>query len=151
MPFEPDIIVTDSEGSVALVAEAKTILRDLAETERQLKRYMVGMRCPVGLIVTPQTLCLYTDQYLSTSEDSVRSVATFDITNVLRFEPAHSGKRDEYAFEEAVQSWLENLTLEPEFRRLPENLAQAIQNYVLPALFRGAVRAAHPRHSLIAG
>ena len=112
---------------------------------------MAGMRCPVGLIVTPRTLSLFADQYLSTSEDSVRRVADFDTARLILWNPSRGGKREAYEFEEAIQFWLENLTSESEFRVLPSDLAQALQAYVLPALFRGAVRAARPRPALIAG
>jgi hypothetical protein len=70
MPFDPGIIVTDPDTSkIAMVAEVKTDARNLDTSERQLKRFMSGMGCPVGLLVTPRLLRLY--QYASLSEDSI--------------------------------------------------------------------------------
>jgi hypothetical protein len=84
MPFEPDIIVTGPEGSeVTFVVEAKMNLRDLDESERQLKKFMFGMGCPVGLLVTPRTLFLYLNQYLPSSEDSIHRMAEFDTDHLL--------------------------------------------------------------------
>jgi hypothetical protein len=53
MAFQPDIIVTGSDG-VILVVEAKASLPDLEVSEEQLKRYMSGMQCPTGLLITPE-------------------------------------------------------------------------------------------------
>jgi hypothetical protein len=148
MAFEPDIIITGPENSdIAVVVEVKTSVRNLEDSERQLKRYMTGMRCPVGLIVTPQRLWLYRDRYLSSSEDSVARVAEFDINDVLHFEQAGAGAKDPYAFERLVQAWLEGLSTETGLRELPAELRRAVQSYIAPAISEGAVRAGHPRPS----
>jgi len=50
--FEPDILITsEDDPRPAVVVEAKTYLIDLERTEADLKRYMVGMLCPVGLLI----------------------------------------------------------------------------------------------------
>jgi hypothetical protein len=54
----------------------------------QIKKFMAAMRCPVGLLVTPETLLLFSDRYLSSSEDSIAQVAEFDIKGVFNFERA---------------------------------------------------------------
>ena len=64
--FRPDIIVTTQEG-VSLVVEAKLTMPNLERTEEQLKQYMVGMQCPVGLLITPERMWLYRDSYTSRS------------------------------------------------------------------------------------
>jgi len=150
MAFEPDIIVADPETSdIALVVEAKTSVPDLKNSERQLKRYMAAMHCPVGLIVTPLRLWLYRDRYLSSSEDSVARIAEFDIDRVLNFEQGY-GVRDAFAFERLVQEWLEGLGTEAGLRELPPDLRRAVQSYIVPAISQGVVRAGHPRPSLMA-
>jgi hypothetical protein len=151
MAFEPDIIVTDPEGSeIALVVEVKTTLHDLENSERHLKKFMVGMRSPVGLLVTPERLRLYRDRYISSSEDSITRVAEFDVRNVFNFEQGGVGRKDALAFERLVQSWLEGLSTESGLRELPAELRGAAQLYLVPAISQGAIRAGHPRSSLSA-
>jgi hypothetical protein len=58
--FNPDLIVTANEGTdLILVVEAKRSLTQLAETESQLRQYMLAMHCPLGLLATVKTLRLY--------------------------------------------------------------------------------------------
>jgi hypothetical protein len=149
MAFEPDIIVTGPEGSeIALVVEVKMQLRDVQDSERQLKRYMLGMGSPVGLLITPERLWLYRDQYLSSSENSIARVGEFDVSKILNFELAKSRQNDALAFEQLVQSWLEGLSTESGLRELPNLLKSAVQMYIVPAISQGTVRAGHPRPSL---
>jgi hypothetical protein len=151
MAFEPDIIVTGAESSeIALVAEVKTNLRDIEISKLQLKRFMAAMRCPVGLLVTPERLWLFRDRYLSSSEDSITQVAEFDVKSVLNFEQARAGRADELAFEQLVQSWLEGLATESGLRELPAELRRTAQLYIVPAISQGTIRAGHPRSSLSA-
>jgi len=151
MAFEPDIIVTGPESwEIALVVEVKTNLGDLENSERQLKRFMAGMRCPVGLLVTPQRLWLYRDRYLASSEDSITRVGEFDVHNVFNFEQSGAGHKDALAFERVVQSWLEGLGTESGLGELPAELRRAAQWYIVPALSQGAIRAGHPRSSVSA-
>jgi hypothetical protein len=59
MPFEPDIVVKEpGDPRVNLVVDVKTTMPDLSETELGLKIYMRLVRCPVGLLVTPEHLWL---------------------------------------------------------------------------------------------
>jgi hypothetical protein len=151
MAFEPDIIVTGADSSeIALVAEVKTNLRDVETTKLELKKFMAGMRCPVGLLVTPERLWLFRDQYLSSSEDSITQVAEFDIRRVLNFEHARTGRAEALAFEQLAQSWLEGLATESGLRELPAELRRAAQLYIVPAISQGTIRAGHPRSSLSA-
>ncbi len=151
MAFEPDIIVTGPESAdIALVVEVKANVRDLENSERQLKRFMVAMQCPVGLLVTPQRLWLYRDRYLSSSEDSIERVGEFLIEDILDFEQSGGGGKDELAFERLVQSWLEGLGTESGLHELPVELRRAVELYIAPAISQGTVRAGHPRSSLSA-
>jgi hypothetical protein len=149
MSFESDIVVTNRESSdLALVIEAKTSVPDLEKAELPLKRFMVGMRCPVGLLVTPQGLWLYRDRYLSSSESSVERVAEFDVRNVLKFGRSGSSPEDGAAFERFVQAWLERLGTEAGLSELPGELRSAVEWYIAPAISEGALRAGHPRSPL---
>lgn len=151
MAFEPDIIVTESEDSeIALVVEVKTAIHDFERTERELKEYMVGRRCPIGILVSPERLWLYRDRYLSSSADSVVKVTEFDVSGLLRFAPSGSGRNSALAFETEVQSWLESLSTEASLRELPAEARSAVELCIVPAISRGLVRAGHPRSSLSA-
>jgi len=151
MAFDPGIIVTDPESSeIAMVVEVKTDPRDLDSSERQLKRFMSTMGCPVGLLVTPRLLRLYHDQYTSLSEDSIAQVGEFDVSNIFHFEPAGNGRQNEFDLERVVQSWLESLATESGLRELPADFRRAALFYIVPAISQGSVRAGHPREPLIA-
>ena len=64
MPFEPDIVVTETgHHRVNLVVDVKTTLPDLQQTELGLKKYMYLVQCPTGLLITPDRLWLYQDGY----------------------------------------------------------------------------------------
>ncbi len=144
MAFEPDIIVTGPEPfDVSLVVEAKATLRNLANAEGELTRYMAAMRSPVGMLVTPEKLWLYRDQYLSTSEESIRRVGEFEIGNLLTFD--RNKKNAGVDFENAVQSWIEGFSTESGLRGLPPDLRRAVQTHILPAISHGVLRAGHPR------
>jgi len=151
MAFEPDIIVTSPESSeIVLVVEARTFVRSLADSERQLKKYMAAVGSPVGLLVTPERLRLYRDQYLPSSEDSITTAAEFDVTKVLPFHPTGDRRVDALAFERDVQSWLEGLSTESSLRELPPELRRAVELYIVPAVSWGAVRSGHPRFEVSA-
>ncbi|MEP7121647.1 MAG: hypothetical protein ABJE95_12080 [Byssovorax sp.] len=143
MPFEPDIIVTNRDAhDLALVVDVKTQLADVVAAEQQLRRYMFGMGCPVGILVTPRTLRLYRDRYKEYGEDSVELVGEFPIETLFATAVA---ARQGFDLENAVQSWLERLADGEKLSALPEPLRSALQAHVIPALARGEIRAARPR------
>jgi hypothetical protein len=139
MAFEPDILITTPDG-ITLVVEAKTALRDLERTEEDLKQYMIGMQCPVGLLITPERMWLYRDFYTARSPVSVKRVGEFNARPMWRQPPPSQGE----AFEVFVQQWLEDLAKQPT-GEFPEELRDALREYVLPAVVGGEVRAAHPQ------
>jgi hypothetical protein len=78
MPSTPDIIVTGEDTPrIFLVAEAKLRSTIRKEDESQLKSYMLQMRCPVGLLVTPEIIEVFRDTYTAHSENSVERVGSF--------------------------------------------------------------------------
>jgi hypothetical protein len=152
MPSEIDIMVTSLDSAdVKLVAEVKLRLKDTAVAERQLKDRMLQLSCPVGLIITPETMSIYSDQYKSTKPESIEKVGQFPIGNLLDFRPSRAGiaeaSSDALYFETFVQSWLENLpqTATPEHVNNSE-FWRVLNIYVLPAIENGQVRAAAPRY-----
>lgn len=150
MPFEPDIIVINRDAhDLALVVEVKPQLVDVEAAERQLRRYMFGMGCPVGMLVTPRTLRLYHDRYKEYGEGSVEFVGEFPIETLFAADFAvaktSGAATRSFDLENVVQSWLERLADGAKLSALPEPLRRAIEDHVLPALSHGEVRAARPR------
>ena len=152
MPSEIDIMVTSPDSAdVKLVAEVKLRLKDTAVAERQLKDRMLQLSCPVGLIITPETMSIYSDQYKSTKPESIEKIGRFPIGHLLDFSPSRAGtaegSSDALYFETFVQSWLENLpqTATPEHVNNSE-FWRILNIYVLPAIENGKVRAAAPRY-----
>ena len=141
MAFEPDIVITGPEG-IMLVVEAKVSLQNLPRSEQELKQYMVRMRCPIGLLITPEHMWLYRDFYTVDSVRSVQQVGEFDVAKLWHQKPPAQG----VAFEAFVQQWLEDLVAEYPNRELPKELNEALEQYILPAVATGDMRAAHVRY-----
>ena len=137
MPAHADIIVSSPDSTeVKLVVEAKLRVPDMEATESQLKNFMLSMRCPLGLLMSPERLWVYIDRFTSDSEDSIEKLGDFDIFAIA----------DGIAFEIAVQMWLEKLPsiISPN-RPSDPKLREIISHYILPAVETGIVRAAGPR------
>jgi len=145
MPAQADIIVSSPDSTeVKLVVEAKLQIPDLQETEHQLKNFMLQLRCPLGLLISPKRLWVYLDRFTSYSEDSIERLGEFDIEELIKFQlPAMGGG---VAFENAVQSWLEDLSSNATRSQVKDpKLRELINHYILPAVETGIVRAAGPR------
>jgi hypothetical protein len=119
--FEPDLIVTTDDGTeLLLVVDAKLRPTDLADTHSQLKQYMLAMRCPVGLLPTPDKIRICHDRYLSATEESVELIGEYPAPaewDVWREQSA--SPRFASAFEDAVRNWLEGLSTESGLWSLP--------------------------------
>jgi hypothetical protein len=139
MAFQPDILITTPSGRI-MVIEAKVSMNDLPRTEEALKRYMVAMQYPFGLLITPEKGWVYRDLYSGHSPESVKRVGEFDSTPIWRQKPPRQGLE----FEAFVQQWIEDLADFPA-ELLPPQLKDIVLGYVLPAVAGGEVRAAHPR------
>jgi hypothetical protein len=85
---------------------------------------------------------LYRDLYTTRDPDSIQRVGEYDIKPLWREAPPTQGTRVE-AF---VQRRLEDL-IETPTSELPRELREVLQEYILPAITTGDVRAAHPRYS----
>jgi hypothetical protein len=154
MSFEPDIIVTDEESPRwRIVVEAKLESGNREQAESALKRYMLGMSVPLGLIVTPTRLAVYRDGFTDFSYDSIKLVGEFDIPAGLF--PSSVGRNPldkslrspeaEIRFEHDVQAWLEQVASNHEIRGFVPEAQEALAEHVLPALIGGVIRAAGPR------
>jgi len=157
MPFSPDIVVTAEDTTrMLLIVETKLSSQDRMEDESQLKSYMLHMRCPIGLFITPDEIVVYRDTYTAHSEQSVRRVGAFPAPkNWTIFKAPHHGtdrasaKNTDLAlrFEETVKLWLEKLRSSPSsyVREFPKETEEALADYVVPALSEGIIRAGGPR------
>lgn len=151
MGFAPDILVSSPDAlDLGLVVDVKLQERSLEEAAQQLRRYMFGMRCPVGMLVTPSRILLFRDTYTSYDEASIEQVGEYATAGL--FDDALAGYPAEvnatlrgFRFEDAVQTWLERLAADADLSDLPPDLQDALQEHVLPALAQGEVRAAGPR------
>jgi hypothetical protein len=139
MAFQPDILITTPDGRI-MVIEAKMSMNDLPRTEEALKRYMVAMQYPFGLLITPEKGWVYRDLYSGPSPESVKQVGEFDSSRIWRQKPPLQGLE----FEAFVQQWIEDLADFPA-ESLPPQLKDIVQDYLLPAIAGGEVKAAHPR------
>jgi hypothetical protein len=155
MPFSPDIVVISEDSPrILLVVETKLTPRGRPEDESQLKSYMLHMRCPIGLFVTPEQIVVYRDTYTAHSEKSIHQMGVFPAPKEWAvFKAPHHGTgvastRDlAFRFEEKVKSWLEQIRSSPPDHRavFPEEAREALLDYVVPALSEGVVRAGGPR------
>jgi hypothetical protein len=141
VPFDPDIVVTESGSShVLLIVEAK-IRESASKSEPQLRHYMWEMSCPVGLLVSPRTIVLYRNLFTGYSDDSIEKVGAFRAPSSWT---VYEGRNAGIEFERRVQSWLESLKDERNAELAPEAL-EAFAEFVTPYLLHGEVRAAGPR------
>ena len=151
MYFAPDILVSSPDAhDIALVVEVKLHDDDLEQTEQQLKRYMFGMRCPLGLLVTPERMRLLRDTYTSYAPESIEWIGDYPIQGLFEEALARHPKDTDVAvgafrLEDAVQAWLERLASGTGLASLSPDLRDALKEYVLPALEQGEIRAAGPR------
>jgi hypothetical protein len=164
MASVPDILVTELDSPrILLVVEAKFAVneldvKELDHVEQALKRYMVYMGAPIGLLITPKIIGIYRNQYTAKSESSVKPMKLFDVSKIgpglSRFlcdlpEDIGGPKISNTAliFEENVQSWLEDLRVSGVPEGTSPELQDAFSDYILPALNTGIIRAAHPREA----
>lgn len=111
---------------------------------------MIGNRCPLGIIVTPETLRIYRDTYRGEDDASIVRVGEFSIVGLFGpvaapTEQAASLSMRGMRFDDLVQAWLETLRSPSALLRLPVDLRAALEEHVVPALFEGEIRAARPR------
>lgn len=151
MSFAPDILVSSPDAhDLALVVEVQLRDDELGEAEQQLKRYMFGMRCPLGLLVTPERVRLLRDTYTSYGPESVERVGEYPVQGLFEEELAKQPAENDAAarafrLEDAVQAWLERLAAGRGLASLSPDLRHVVEEDVLPVLEQGEIRAAGPR------
>jgi hypothetical protein len=108
--------------------------------------------------VTPEIIGIFRVRYTGHCEESVQQVGDFPAPRnweIFKF-PHHGSpatdERDsrlEERFEEAVRSWLEDLTssLSANFAQIPKETKEVLTDYVIPAVAEGIIRSGGPRLS----
>ena len=143
MAFTPDVIVTTdySPTTIALVAEVKGGTANLDEAALELKKYMLRMGCPVGVILTPQVLHIYKDRFLARTEDSIELVGDFPSRELFTARKPVT----ESAIESALVEWLEEVAQTGQAGVSDVHLKSAIDEHILPSISGGRVSTLHPR------
>jgi hypothetical protein len=149
MPANIDIIVRSADSTeTRLLVEAKLNLMDHEHAEEQIKNAMLDLSCPVGIVVTPEKMWVYADEYTSTSPSSIRLAGEFSVRDLLRYKRSGSEEGgEERRFESFVQHWLETLPQTATRERVTDEKLRAVLNrFILPAVETGDIRAAAPRY-----
>jgi len=143
MAFEPDLVVRSAAGgSYSLVVQVQaTPTTRIGDSREELKRYMMGMRCPLAVLITPDAIEILRDTYSDFSPASIRSVGVFETPAEL----ARAAVAGAFAFEAAAQDWLEGLGHSSRRARLAPELRAAVEEHLLPTLADGELHAAGPR------
>lgn len=155
MTFEPDIIVKESDSNeISIVFEAKLFLEDKRSEDAaagQLREYMSAMNIPVGVLVSPNRLIVFSDSYNGTGADSIEKVGEVSLGSqfssyafVPRLPPGVAMKRS-FAFEKAFQSWIEEIAISRDLSEYHEELRSILSKYILPYIETGTVRAGFHR------
>ena len=150
--LHPDLVVLSNELlEYTLAVEVKAgEAWDLELTESRLGDFMERVGCPVGLIVTPRRVLLYRNTY---QEPTLKRIGDFQYEpDRYDWQAALSGPRGQeraFLFERAVQDWLDSLANPGEWTRLPQDLREAFEQYVIPALLQGELRVTGPRSELL--
>lgn len=136
------IVLAAGTPRVALVAQIKLHVLDVlkAAVEAQLKRYMLASRCPVGLIVSPETTFVMVDQFESFTEASVQEGGEFNTRDFLGLDHPVASERELRA---ALTRWLEQLTSGwPAVLPSSPDARTALLQQVVPAVTEGRVTSA---------
>jgi hypothetical protein len=130
------LVLAPDRPDVGLVAEVKARdLSDPAEVEQQLKRYMLDRRCPVGLLVTPNTTWIYRDSFRDYSEGSIERVAELRTADLFG-SPAFVGPE----LERQLFDWLERLAASwPAALPAADPAKAAVVEYIVPVVVEGRV------------
>lgn len=127
------IVLAPDRPDLRLVVEIEHGQRlDVERVMAQVKSYMQGANCPLGLIITPTRSWLLRDEYATDGAVEVSEYATAALLGV-----ADVPERLD-AIERLVGRWLETLTTGVA-RGLEEGVRRDVSRYLLPALVEGRI------------
>ncbi len=120
-----------------LIARSAVVLSDTRQAISRLKQSMLGMNCPVGILITPERTWLLHDTFSDYTEASIATIGELATDEVL--ERRHV-PRTGTELQHVVHVWLEQIsTGRPS--ALPAALAprKLLGEHVLPAAADGRV------------
>ena len=140
-PEGPDIVVS-ADRTRLLVAEVK-VAGPIDSIAERLGRYMLGSGYPVGVVVAGRELRILRRDYAA---GNVVEAGRFTTTSIDALEPpADVTPVSHGRFASQVQDWLESLHDSTVRNALPKALADALVDWVVPAIETGQLWAAGPR------
>lgn len=150
MLFQPDIVVVE-RGELSdylLVVEVETAIPvDHGDGPlAPLGRYMSGMGCPMGLLVTPERVWVLRDTLRVGGVDGV--VVLGEYTAPTEF-LSEAGTRDGADFKARVQRWLERMAEDGHSTSEDEALRRVLDDEVIPVLLGAEIRSGNPREIML--
>lgn len=134
--FRPDVIVRGTDRpQPRLAVGIRTRGDDLDQAARQLRQYMVGEACPLGLLVTPERTRVYQKTY-SDTPDSIRELAVVETPVLLDTRGVLENGPE---LERAVRQWLETLIRQPGVPVHRAGEAARLEDHLLPAMVEAEV------------
>jgi hypothetical protein len=129
--FRPDVIVRGTDRPLPRLAVGiRTRREDLTQAARQLRQYMVGEACPLGLLVTPERTHVYQKTY-SDTPDSIQELAVVETPGLLDTRGVLENGPE---LESAVRRWLEALVRHPGVAPHRVGEAARVEMHLLPAM-----------------
>jgi hypothetical protein len=129
--FRPDVIVRGTDRPLPRLAVGiRTRREDLTQAARQLRQYMVGEACPLGLLVTPERTHVYQKTY-SDTPDSIQELAVVETPGLLDTRGVLENGPE---LESAVRRWLEALVRHPGVAPHRAGEAARVEMHLLPAM-----------------
>ena len=145
MAFTPDfyVVTVGSPATIQLVIEAKLRPDVDASGEAQLKRFMLAMGCPVGLLITPNKMWIYKDSYTNRTESSIERRGPFPVPSESEVAKAAT-RGDPSEFEQSVRAWLERIARVQSLKGFSVDAIEAFKSLILPALADGFIQSSGP-------
>jgi hypothetical protein len=143
MSLRPAIIVMEPDmPELLLVVEIRANVPEQESDDTELKSYMVGRSCPVGMLVTTEKVSVYRNRYKGYTPQSLDIIGGCPTSELIGALPQRA--LAEADLEDRVQNWLESLQNVTQ-RSWPASICDAMESSVLPVLWERIVRAGGPR------
>ena len=129
------VVLAPDLPETRLVVEVKRGAFDRQEAVRQIKAYMAGRNCPIGLLITPTETWLLRDTYEGSGPDAIGQAGAYPTAALLGLAEV---PEDEASLVRAVEQWLERLT-SGSADGLRDDVRTEVSRYLLPAVTEGRV------------
>ena len=129
------VVLAPDLPELRMAVEVKVGKIDPRRAVAQLRKYMRGRNCPVGLLVTPEQSWLLYETYESDSDASIREIGVYSTAPLLGLVRT---PEDEQTLIAAVEQWLERLAA-GSTDAVDEAVREPLSHYILPAVAEGRV------------